>query len=326
MARFKLPGLDASRLASWRPQVKIAVPVGLVAATIGFVIASVWIWSWPLSSADRLTAIGDAAAITGLALAAFGAVLALAAYLVASQSPNLEAEFEFLTAGERNHPVLQLGEPDGRSGARPVVVPGDHDPAIVRIRNLSSFAARNAAIRIDLVGLEGLRDQTGWTMGYEKRDSYRQQWVQWEGGADLAIHGNWIRALPPLTFKDASVNPGVDIPVIVITLVADAMPPKWQTIHIDIKDEAGFAAYLAGRQARAAKQPGTCEIAGCSETAKFVIVSRIPGHAAQTLRVCPTHRSLRGRNTRLRAGGTWIPLGDADVETIGEIPEEARND
>jgi len=319
MARIKLPGLSIARLASWRPQLKTAVPAVLIAIGLAFIVAVVWIWSWPLSTADRFAAIGDAATICGLVLAAFAAIVALAAYLVATQSPDLEAEIEFLSAGDRNKPVFLVGQADERMGTRLVVIPTEHDPALIRIRNRSSFAAHTPAIRIDLVGLGGLKAQPGWTIGWVQRDPFNQQWAQWEGGADYAIHGHWLRALPELSFEGVAVYPGVDVPIIVITLVADAMAPKWQTIPIDVKDDATYPAYVEERRARNAREPGRCEIGGCADEARFVIVVRVPGHAVQTLHVCAKHRHFQGRGARLRARGSWIPMGDAEVQEVGEV-------
>ena len=67
----------------------------------------------------------------------------------------------------------------------------------------SPFIARSPALRIDLIWLDGLRSpQPGWThpgRGGKIFPDFAPS-VQWDGGADYAIHGNWTRELPPLDF------------------------------------------------------------------------------------------------------------------------------
>jgi hypothetical protein len=64
----------------------------------------------------------------------------------------------------------------------------------IGIRNLGDYTARNVAVRIEFLGFHGSISPENWQVVNIANPVV----VQWEGGADYAVHGNWTRQLPPL--------------------------------------------------------------------------------------------------------------------------------
>jgi hypothetical protein len=154
----------------------------------------VWGWSWMLT--DRLTAIAATFALAALVDAAIAAIVAVAAYYQATRRPDL-----WLLAGLfRDSPqqVARRGDPSPKSFKFDRLQ--SNSPEIVEfhlhIDNRSKYTGRNPALRVipdpecANAGEQPIR--ADWVISPD-RDS-----LQWDGGADFAAHGTWIRPLPIL--------------------------------------------------------------------------------------------------------------------------------
>src|SRR2546423_458479 len=130
----------------------------LVTAFVGVLLAIRS--SWGLS--DRLVASGDVVAGATLLLAALAAIVALAAYRVSIQAPDLDSELKFFWCPV-NSVTLIKGQPDGGNGF-PLM---SYRPAknghgsvnlrqlelSIRLRNRQPWSARNPALILYFDGL-----------------------------------------------------------------------------------------------------------------------------------------------------------------------------
>ena len=179
-------------------------------------------WSSPLlSPGDRLALVSLVLTASTVALAVVGSLVALAAYAAATQRPDLEVSVEFRFSFP-NEPVLELSPVDPSGTGSRQVAPWRQTEATVKIRNRSSYSARNPALQIQLLGLGGIPGQTGWAPMHFV-NTVGPTAVQWEGGADYAIHGNWERELPVLNFAGVRSFDGRS-GELVCDLVADGFP------------------------------------------------------------------------------------------------------
>lgn len=213
-----LPFLLANLIQVMR--VRKLIVTSTVAAVLltaaGVTCFSAWVLTWPMPQTDRLAVIGDTLAGGAFLLVAVGVILALAAYLIASAKPDLNAEVVFAFS-EPNQPVF-VGDalPDGAMKLQPF----KQVEGRVRIHNGNGNSARNPALRIDLVGLGGLKEQPPW-VAVAFANQVGAYAIQWDGGADYSIHGNWTRELPPLSFEEVFALPGILERKLVLTVVAE---------------------------------------------------------------------------------------------------------
>src|SRR5437660_8337015 len=188
---------------SLRRVLAVVVTAGLVLTIGGAGAAAFFAWSRPGPDADRLVLVGDAIAAASLLLTAAAVAVTLVAYLVTTVAPDLEPEIAF-RCSDANRPVFLVDEATSAAGRR--LTPFRQLQALVRIHNHGSGAARNPAVRIDLMGLGGLRPQAEWRP-VEWTNRIGIHAVQWDGGAHFAVHGDGIRVLPLLTFEDVFALP-----------------------------------------------------------------------------------------------------------------------
>lgn len=211
----------------------------------GSALVALFAWNQIHERADRLVAIGDAMAAATLLLSALAATIALVAYLASTSAPHLEAEVVF-RCSEPNRPVF-LVEDDPLS-RRPKLVSFRQLEGSVRIHNRRSASAHNPAMRIDLVGMGGIRAQRGWRP-VDWANPYGVCAVQWDGGTQYAIHGNGTRVLPSITLDGVQAMPDESVHAIRVTLVADGFSRAW-TMPVELRGREAYLQYSLERAQR----------------------------------------------------------------------------
>jgi hypothetical protein len=174
-----------------------AALIGLVTTGSFLVAYHLWNSSWGLT--DRLTAMADSFACAALIDAALGGWVAVAAYYQATRKPNLlllvalfkEQMREVALSGQKT-PVYEFKR-------RPVTtIAAEVIEFHVSLKNLSRYSARNPSLRmhLDLSGVNvGGTLSHGWVLNSGRTS------IQWDGGADLSVHGSWERAMPLLQLQ-----------------------------------------------------------------------------------------------------------------------------
>jgi hypothetical protein len=168
-------------------------------------------------------------------------VIALAAYVAATQRPKLDVEIQFRFSPP-NAPVLEVNPPD-QFGMR-YLAPWRQCEAQVLVHNRSSYSARSPAVRIDLRGLGGLVGSQAWTPIHFV-NTVGPTGVQWEGRADYAIHGNWTRELPVLDFAGVAAYDIKDAKLLV-EVVADGFRGN-SVIPVVLLETDDYRKYSAAR-------------------------------------------------------------------------------
>ena len=69
----------------------------------------------------------------------------------------------------------------------------------------------------------GVGEQAGWQVT-ERVTTVGVTEIQWDGGADHMIHGEWSRTLPAITLRGARLV-GESGSKLIVTLVADGISP-----------------------------------------------------------------------------------------------------
>jgi hypothetical protein len=175
-----------------------AAIIALVTVGSGEVAWQVWIGPWGLT--DRLTAVGASFAFAALVDAAVASWVAVAAYYQATRKPDLRL-LVLIGSGPttavarkgQSAPIFDVYKPD--PATKPVLA------LQFFLDNRSGYTARNPALRMHvddqtLWGPEfgGINVPPGWTV--QAPLAMRSHTLQWEGGADQAVHGTWIRPVP----------------------------------------------------------------------------------------------------------------------------------
>jgi hypothetical protein len=168
------------------------VAVGLSTLGAGVIALRFWSLTWGLT--DRLTAIADTFALAALVDAAIAALVAVAAYYQATRKPDL-----WLLVGLSNEQPKQVAL---RGQVAPIFEFERRSAAVENIElhvwldNLNKYTARNPALRINL-DVSGVNlASAGWNPGWSVTPDGGS--FQWDGGADLSVHGTWRRPLPLL--------------------------------------------------------------------------------------------------------------------------------
>jgi hypothetical protein len=197
----------------------------------------VWVFS---SSSDRLAVIANMLSFGTLLLALVAVIVALAAYSAATGLPDLRVFW--VQPGEltsttqiRLVPGSQKreGEPDGQIIADRV----DKNIVTITVMNESSYAARSPAVVVDLQQT-WLPPSThaatqGWTATFRDLDGNIRS-LQWDGGANYAVHGKGRRQLPPLNLGALRALEGRSA-YISVNLLADGYSRKPITIPVEFK-------------------------------------------------------------------------------------------
>ena len=136
----------------------LAIALGL----FGVGVAGWWVWGSVSDVNERLASEGDVAVFGTFYLAAVAGIVALVAYQVASQRPDLRVTITFPDS-EPNQPVLPYLLP--ALTATQVLELDTSVSLVARIRltNRTSYSARNPYVELEMVGLAGLRVPPDWT-------------------------------------------------------------------------------------------------------------------------------------------------------------------
>jgi hypothetical protein len=242
----------------------------VILSLTGSTVVALYAWNQIHERADRLAAIGDAMAAATLLLSALAATIALVAYLSSTSAPRLEAELVF-RCSEPNRPVF-LVEDDPLSG-RPRLVSFRQLEASVRIHNRRATSAHNPAMRIDLVGMGGIRAQRGWRP-VDWANPYGVCAVQWDGGTQYAIHGNGTRVLPSLTLHGVHAMPDEPVHAMRVTVVADGFGKGW-TMPVELRRRDAYLQYSLERAQRHVHDLAlveTCGLPDCDRQASMRVL------------------------------------------------------
>lgn len=192
------------------------------------------------ASTDKTTVINTVVAVGAFVLVAWGVVVALAAYVSATGSPDLTVVVAFKNSAP-NNPVFEAAQKDSSHNIpRTYIKPDARLEASVTITNKSKYSARNPGVRISFQGLGGIREQDGWeTLDYvpslENRD------LQWDGGADYIIHGHWSRTLPTLNLRGMYIYEQYG--AIHVNFAADGFGPVFMLLIVRVMNEADYLVY-----------------------------------------------------------------------------------
>jgi hypothetical protein len=214
-----------------------------VATIIAFAGAAFWNWHYGLTTHDKLLIINTVVAVGAFALVAWGVIVALAAYVSATGSPDLSAEIAFRFSFP-NRPTFSVADKDQWVGNWRTVATYRQVEGRVTITNGSKYSARNPGMRIVLDGLGGISEQPGWTViGQANQIGITS--LQWDGGADYIIHGQWSRILPD--FNVEGMFAYTDDPALIVDVAADGFGPKRIRIPVQILDSDEYEKYSSER-------------------------------------------------------------------------------
>jgi hypothetical protein len=220
--------------------VVIAVTVVLFVATLASIaLAAFGNWRFGLPTSDKTTVINTVVAVGAFVLVAWGVVVALAAYVSATGTPDLSVEITFRYSYP-NKPVFKEAQQDSsnKTGNK-YIEPYRQVEGDVIITNNSKYSARNPGVRIMFEGLGGINAQDGWqTVSRETMAGNRV--LQWDGGSDYMIHGKWSRTLRQLDLR--GMYAFVDNPAIVVTFAADGFDPVPMRLPVTILSEPKYLA------------------------------------------------------------------------------------
>lgn len=196
---------------------------------------------WPgVSFGDAVALDSLGAGLATVALAVVAGIVAVLAYAAATPQPQLEVEVAIGGAGPPvDHIVLsvQRVHPGGARVDMQLLT------AVITLRNDTTFAARNPAVRISLHGLRG-RILGGGPHGWLPRNVECLS-AQWDGGSDYWVHGRWATQVPLLQVESYSLPDAVRGRFrMEIEFVADGVPPRIRELPIYFKG-AGMPDWLS---------------------------------------------------------------------------------
>lgn len=215
----------------------------LLATTVAFVGTAFGNWRYGLATHDKLLVINTVVAVGAFVLVAWGVIVALAAYVSATGSPDLSVEIVFRFSFP-NRPIFSVAERTAWIADWRTVSPYRQVEGRVTITNSSKYSALNPGMRIVLDGLGGISEQPGWTVvGQANQIGITS--FQWDGGADYIIHGQWSRVLPGLNLQGMFAYK--DNPALLVDIAADGFGPKRVHIPVRILDPDDYEKYSSER-------------------------------------------------------------------------------
>ncbi len=238
------------RFASFRTAVSAAAILVLALTVFGIIGAAWWGWTFALPIRDHVAVINVIVALAAYILVGLGVAVALLAYLAATGRPDLHAVIQF-NFSYPNEPVFEASNESSSDGTIKLAQFKQLD-GTVYIENRSSYAARNPGMRIELSSVGGFNEQPGWaSVTYASTVGLIA--IQWDGGADLLIHGKWPRPLPRLDFSDAYAFKHIE-PELIVTVVADGFMPRVQHIPIRVLNKQEYNDYTEVRSQQFVKE------------------------------------------------------------------------
>jgi hypothetical protein len=224
-----------ARLKPFRDRKAIGWILGLllVACALATVGAAILVWTSSMTLDQRIAGLGATFTVGAFTLAVLGAAVALLAYRLAIQRPNLVVH---ITTPDLEGQTIRvgLGRPDGAGERHIFLLPGyrrhgDSLPVHISVENTSDWSARNVAVRVDFQGIRGVTQSQDWRIAaYHPHVTNEVIALQWEGGADYAIHGHWSRELPDLYLNNALVEAPGENCALVVDVVAEGFREAWR--------------------------------------------------------------------------------------------------
>lgn len=221
-----------TRPARNRAAVEWILGLLLVACALTTIGAAAIVWTSSMTLDQRIAGLAATFTVGAFTLAVLGAGVALLAYRVAVQRPSLVVH---VSAPDFDDGSIRVGflKPDASGERRVVLLPGyrRHGETLalrISLENISDWSARNVAVRVDVRGMRRLTLPSGWTIAAYHPDVTNEiVALQWEGGADYAVHGNWTRELPDVVLNDALVEANNDQSSMTVDVVAEGFRQSW---------------------------------------------------------------------------------------------------
>lgn len=209
-------------------------------------------WRYGLPTHDKTVVVNTVFAACALGLVGWGVIVALAAYISATGSPNLSFEITF-NFSYPNKPVFKAHVGFPEPGAALTAEPFKQLDGRVVIRNRSKYAARNPGVLIEFKNCslpdppdlgEWRKVSTGNMVGVTS--------IQWDGGANYIIHGRWRRTLPPLDFRSLAAY-SCDSHLLV-SIAADGFDPHEWKVPVKILGPVEYDRYMKNVVSAASKK------------------------------------------------------------------------
>ncbi|WP_329529655.1 hypothetical protein [Streptomyces sp. NBC_01462] len=207
-------------------------------------------WTLGLHTDDRAIIVNTALVIDTCLLTAVAALLALLAYRVATGLPSLDIAitFNFSFPNEPVFVAVPDNDDEASGGGNRSIQNFKQGIATVTLTNSSNYAAKNPGVRIALEGLGGLGEHKGWEQVVFVTSVGTTQ-IQWDGGTDSIVHGQWSRSLPALDLGDVQeLTPGAT--ALVVTIVADGITPIVKRLPVRILNSDEYEVYTEERAQR----------------------------------------------------------------------------
>jgi hypothetical protein len=215
---------------------------------VGTVAVALLVWTSSMTLDQRIAGIAATFTVGAFTLAVVGAAVALLAYRLALQRPRLLIH---IATDDFEESAINVGldRPDDAGERHIRRLPGyRRAPGALRVRisveNTSDWSARNVAVRVDFKGILNFKHPLEWTVAALHSTTGEVISVQWEGGADYAVHGRWTRDLPSLDLHHAVLEAPGDDCAMSVDVVAEGFrqawtyPIRWQT-QADMEGKAG---------------------------------------------------------------------------------------
>jgi hypothetical protein len=165
----------------------IAIGFAIAVGVVGVVAGTVWVSRSVSDPTQELAAEGDVAVFGAFYLAVVASVVALLAYQVGTQRPDLTASIRFKDS-PADHPLLPYAAP-AVEGAQVVTLDDSVDlEAVVTLVNKKKYSARNVYVRLALTGIAGLAIPEEWSL-VESDPVAGPTQIAWEG-RDRWVHDN----------------------------------------------------------------------------------------------------------------------------------------
>lgn len=184
-----------------------------------------WAYGLPVAASDsKMAVFNTVVSVASLVVVSLAGIVAILAYQIASGTPKLTFELQF-PFSRMNAPSFRLDavlDVPHTSPWRRIAEFKQTDGILV-LKNESRYTARNPGVRIKFQGFVGIPGQNYWQTTTHVT-SVGVTEIQWDGGTDHMIHGEWSRTLPTFSLLGASLLPD-EQPKLIVTVVADGVSP-----------------------------------------------------------------------------------------------------
>ena len=232
------------RRRAWGLRLAAAILVlGFICDATLLIAVRVWTSAW--GQTDRIAALGDVFAAGGLALALVAAVVAILAYGVSIEEPDILALLSF-PGSDTNEPVLMVdpSRPVGGEVDAWVLATFTQVNCAIRLDNRSAFSGRNPVVRIELMNMWNLK-ASGYWLPVSAVTPGAKAALRWSGAqvrSVTSVHGSDIADIDTLSFDDVVASKEGPHEIVVIVLaegfkrtqripVVLQTPSDWRSAH-----------------------------------------------------------------------------------------------